>query len=165
MRRRAFLALAGVAIASTVTPNPLRLRSRAAWPLGAEPIAPTDAITMMETDGAVFIDVRTSGEALTYGAPTASLNVPAFTWDGQLMCSVPNFVENVEEQVGGPDDAPPLVVGCKTGRVSGMAAEMLEKAGYGRIYDLEGGCDAWVDEELPWDDPEYESFRGSVPGG
>ena len=56
---------------------------------------------MMETDGAVFIDVRTSGEALTYGAPTASLNVPAFTWDGQLMCSVPNFVENVEEQVGG----------------------------------------------------------------
>ena len=46
-----------------------------------------------------------------------------------------------------------------------MAAEMLEKAGYGRIYDLEGGCDAWVDEELPWDDPEYESFRGSVPGG
>ena len=34
------------------------------------------------------------------------------------------FVEDVEEQVGGPDDAPPLVVGCKTGRVSGMAAEM-----------------------------------------
>ena len=163
-RRAACLALAGVVCALSFTQNPpnsLRFRSL----LMAGPIAPADAIYMMEVDGAVLIDVRTSGEKLTYGAPMASLNVPAFTWDGQLMCSVPNFVEDVEEQVGGPDDAPPIVVGCKTGRVSGIAADMLEKAGYGQIYDLEGGCDSWMDEGLPWDGPEYESFRGSVPGG
>ena len=24
------------------------------------------------------------------------------------------------------------------------------------VFDLEGGFDAWVEEGLPWDDPEYD---------
>ena len=59
----------------------------------------------------------------------------------------------------------PLVLGCKMGQKSRMAAARLEAAGYERLYNLEGGFDAWLEEGLPFDDPEYESYAGSVPGG
>ena len=44
-----------------------------------------------------------------------------------------------------PDDmAAPLLLYCKTGRMSAQAVESLRNAGYADVVHLEGGMDAWV---------------------
>lgn len=45
------------------------------------------------------------------------------------------------------DKARPLVVYCRSGRRSAIAAESLRKLGYTRVYDL-GGLESW---KGPWE--------------
>lgn len=42
-----------------------------------------------------------------------------------------------------------VVVYCKTGRMSAIAAMALARAGYTDVLDLEGGMDAWEQAGLP----------------
>jgi rhodanese-related sulfurtransferase len=43
----------------------------------------------------------------------------------------------------------PVAVYCKTGQASAQAAARLAKAGFGKVYWLDGGLNAWVAAELP----------------
>ena len=43
----------------------------------------------------------------------------------------------------------PVAVVCKNGLVSGQAAKRLRKAGFTRVYWLEGGAKTWIDAQLP----------------
>ena len=43
----------------------------------------------------------------------------------------------------------PVAVVCKNGLVSGQAAKRLRKAGFSRVYWLEGGAKTWIDAHLP----------------
>ncbi len=43
----------------------------------------------------------------------------------------------------------PIAVYCRNGQASGKAAERLVKAGFGRVYSLEGGLAAWTEAQLP----------------
>ena len=43
----------------------------------------------------------------------------------------------------------PVVVVCKTGQASGPAAKRLRKAGFERVFVLDGGIGAWQGADLP----------------
>lgn len=43
----------------------------------------------------------------------------------------------------------PVAIYCKTGQTSGTAAKKLKKAGFTKVYTLEGGLRSWVEAHLP----------------
>jgi len=43
----------------------------------------------------------------------------------------------------------PVAIYCRNGQTSGQAAQRLVKAGFGRVYWLEGGLGAWSEAQLP----------------
>ena len=43
----------------------------------------------------------------------------------------------------------PVAIYCKNGQTSGQAAQRLVKAGFGKVYWLEGGLGAWTEAHLP----------------
>ena len=43
----------------------------------------------------------------------------------------------------------PVVLVCKAGQVAGGAAKRLRKAGFERVYVLDGGIGAWQQDGLP----------------
>ncbi|MGH9382617.1 MAG: MBL fold metallo-hydrolase [Thermoanaerobaculia bacterium] len=52
-----------------------------------------------------------------------------------------------------PDDGRPIVVTCRTGYRSTVAASVLERAGRRRVLNLDGGMRAWTRAGLPVDAP------------
>ena len=47
------------------------------------------------------------------------------------------------------DPAQPLAVHCKSGYRSGIAASLLQRAGFEKVVDVLGGFDAWQAQKLP----------------
>jgi len=43
----------------------------------------------------------------------------------------------------------PVAIYCRNGQTSGQAAQRLVKAGFARVYWLEGGLSAWSEAQLP----------------
>jgi rhodanese-related sulfurtransferase len=43
----------------------------------------------------------------------------------------------------------PVAIYCRNGQTSGQAAQRLVKAGFQRVYWLEGGLAAWTEAQLP----------------
>ena len=43
----------------------------------------------------------------------------------------------------------PIVVHCHSGKRSAQAARLLQQRGFGNVYNLEGGIDAWSDQIDP----------------
>ncbi len=43
----------------------------------------------------------------------------------------------------------PVAIYCRNGQTSGQAAQRLVKAGFSRVYWLEGGLGAWSEAQLP----------------
>jgi thioredoxin len=56
-----------------------------------------------------------------------------------------DFAANIERL----DKEKPVMVYCKAGGRSARAAEQLKKAGFKKIYDLDGGIMAWENAKLP----------------
>lgn len=114
----------------------------------AASISPKDALDKLREGGAsttVYLDVRTQAEFDDGHAPGA-LNVPVSKGSGVIISS---FVDDVKSAV--PSDAY-LIVGCKSGKRSSIAIDILKKDDefQGRLSELEGGFDAWRRElKLP----------------
>jgi rhodanese-related sulfurtransferase len=49
-----------------------------------------------------------------------------------------------------PSDPSKLVIYCRTGHTSGLAAQALAATGYTGFYELEGGYTAWTQASLPF---------------
>lgn len=43
----------------------------------------------------------------------------------------------------------PVAVVCKNGQASAQAAQRLKKAGFTKVYWLEGGIGAWIEAQMP----------------
>lgn len=111
-------------------------------------IAPKDALeklTSGDSTKTIYLDVRMPSEYQN-GHPPNAVNVPVSLGGGKI---VDSFVEDVKNAT--PSDAN-LIVGCKSGKRSSMAIDILSKDGAfeGRLTELEGGFDGWSsNSQLP----------------
>jgi rhodanese-related sulfurtransferase len=103
-----------------------------------DPREPFTRITVQEADemikgGATIIDVREPFEYQAGHVPGASL-IPV------------NSVYARREELPKDKD---LIFVCAVGQRSALAAEMAAAAGLTRLFNLEGGTDAWIKAGMP----------------
>ena len=105
-------------------------------------------------DKVKIIDVRTPEEHLFVGHPTMAWKIPvasqSYEWDAEKkqfpMKPLLDFVSRVQTMAK-PDDT--LMVMCRSGGRSAIAANMLAKAGFKSVYNIIDGMegDANADSE------------------
>ncbi|MGH8721938.1 MAG: rhodanese-like domain-containing protein, partial [Burkholderiales bacterium] len=125
-----FLILAAAALVVLIIVNELRLRVR-----GVTELSPGEAIGRINRD-ALVLDVRTP-EQYDSGHIIHALNVP--------LDELPGRIEDLKKKHGGN----PIVTCCATGITGARAARQLRAQGFGQVYNLRGGLDAWRRENLP----------------
>ena len=129
--------------------------------MGIKQISVEEARQAMEASGdVVYLDVRTPQE-FEEGHPPRAINIPVVFPNPQSgqMESNSEFMNVVEAHV--PKDTP-VVVGCKMGGRSQMAAELMSGAGYVDLSNMQGGfggardrvsgqitSPGWIQMELP----------------
>jgi phage shock protein E len=84
---------------------------------------------------ALILDVRTPGEFGEGHVPNA-VNIPH------------NELASRLSELNSSSDRP-IVLYCKSGRRAGMAAEVLQRAGYTDLHHLTGDMNAWMAAGLP----------------
>ncbi len=87
----------------------------------------------VDAKDAQFIDVRTSGEYAGGHAPKA-VNFP---------------LDSLEKDLAKLDKNQPVYVICQTGRRSQKGSEILQKAGFKNIYNINGGTSEWISAGFP----------------
>jgi rhodanese-related sulfurtransferase len=92
-----------------------------------------------------YLDVRTV-EEYNAGHVEGSINIPYLVKCGPGMSKNQKFLEQVEAIFGKDDE---IIVGCKSGKRSMMAAAELISAKFTGITDLGGGYMAWEESGLP----------------
>ncbi|MFN8627199.1 MAG: rhodanese-like domain-containing protein [Candidatus Binatia bacterium] len=99
-------------------------------------ITPAEAYRLLES-GYRYIDVRTETE-FAAGHPVGAANIPFALLDPRTrqMAPNPDFVRVVEAHFA---RAAPLIVGCQSGGRSQHAAELLVRAGYTAVANMQGG--------------------------
>ena len=101
-------------------------------------VTPQDAYETLRNDpGAVYLDVRTEAE-FEAGHPAAARNVPVVFFDPATRQPAPNpdFLATVERHL---PRTTRLLVGCQSGVRSQRACEILSRAGYTDVANVEGG--------------------------
>ncbi len=99
-----------------------------------------------EPEKVSILDVRTPEEYLFVGHPPMALKIPiaaqSYEWDAEKeqfpMQMLPDFVDRVK-QVAGPDDT--LMVMCRSGGRSAIAANLLAKAGFEHVHNIIDGME------------------------
>ena len=97
-------------------------------------------------EAVVIVDVRTPAEVLVAGHPPMAWNIPVATqssgWDpclGQLrMKLLPDFVARVSRVAKLHDT---ILVICRSGDRSALAANLLAKAGFTAVYNIIDGME------------------------
>jgi rhodanese-related sulfurtransferase len=121
-------------------------------------VHPKLAWTLVSDGQAVLVDVRTPEERKFVGHVPGSLHV---VWaSGTAMTRNPRFVRELEAKTG--KDAVVLLL-CRSGKRSDMAADAAAKAGFTRIFNVlegfegeideqqhRGGLGGWRSYDLPW---------------
>lgn len=104
-------------------------------PGGSNALSPTQATLLINREDAQIVDVREPDEYATGHLPE-SRNLPL----GKL-----------EERAGELDKFKdtPLVVVCQSGARSASACKTLEKLGFTKAHNLDGGVAAWRTAGLP----------------
>jgi rhodanese-related sulfurtransferase len=105
-----------------------------------------------EPEKVKIIDVRTPEEYLFVGHPTMGWKIPVavqvYEWDAEKkkfpMKPLPDFVSRVQT-VAKPDDT--LLVMCRSGGRSAIAANLLAKAGFKQVYNIIDGMEGDVIED------------------
>jgi rhodanese-related sulfurtransferase len=100
-----------------------------------ESISPLIAVTKMNSDDVVVLDVREANEFIKSHIENA-INIP---------------LSKVEEQIGSLEKHKnhPVIVTCQTGSRSVAACKTLTKAGFENVFNMTGGMQSWEDNKLP----------------
>lgn len=121
-------------------------------------VLPAEAWALFSSGQAQLVDVRTAEERKFVGQVPGTLHVP---WaQGTALTRNPRFVRELENKVG-KDDVVLLL--CRSGKRSVLAAEAATKAGFRKVFNIlegfEGELDArqqrghgdgWRFHGLPW---------------
>ena len=117
-------------------------------------LEPEDAL-VAQREGALIVDTRSDDERRRVGVIPGSLHIPLSVLEWRLdPDSDPDFHNR---HVGGLDQW--IVVACRQGYSSILAATRLQDLGFRRATDLVGGVDAWVAAGLP-----ISPLGSSAPG-
>jgi rhodanese-related sulfurtransferase len=121
-------------------------------------VPPRDAWALVQGGLATLVDVRSAEERKFVGHVPGSLHVPWAT--GTSLTRNPRFARELEAKVG--KNAVVLLL-CRSGKRSALAAEVAAKAGFGSIFNVlegfegdldeaqhRGGSNGWRFRGLPW---------------
>jgi rhodanese-related sulfurtransferase len=121
-------------------------------------VPPQLAWDLVKAGLAVLVDVRTPEERKFVGHVPGSQHV---IWaSGTAMTRNPRFVRELEAKVSKEDT---VLLLCRSGKRSDLAAEAAAKAGFTRVYNVlegfegeidehqhRGGLGGWRSHNLPW---------------
>ena len=102
---------------------------------GAKGLTASATTNLINTEDAVILDIRPKIEFKT-GHITGSMNI-----------SAAKIKENLAELEKHKDV--PIIVVCKSGVTSSAISKDLKKAGFSKIYKLQGGISEWLASNLP----------------
>ena len=129
--------------------------------------APLDRLTAMQAfaehrDGALLIDTRTFEQRRVQGDVPGALRIDRTVLEWRLDPSARSCIPEVE----GADAR--IIVMCRQGFSSSLAAASLQAIGLARATDVIGGFEAWTEAGLPvtpFSDPgDPQPAGGSVSG-
>lgn len=109
---------------------PMLNRSSAAANLG-----PSDAVLLINRSNALVLDVRDEAEYAA-GHITDARNIPLAALDARI-----GELNKFNDK--------PILVNCQAGVRSGKAVAILQKQGFTKVYNLQGGLNAWQQAKLP----------------
>ncbi|WDD92470.1 rhodanese-like domain-containing protein [Burkholderia sp. FERM BP-3421] len=104
-------------------------------------VAPSDAWGLVTRGAALLVDVRTAEERAFVGQVPDSLHVAWAT--GTSLTRNPRFVRELEAKTG--REAVVLLL-CRSGNRSALAAEAAAKAGFTQVYNVLEGFEGELDE-------------------
>lgn len=98
-------------------------------------VSPGEAVALINHEDALVIDVR---DAAAYGR-------------GHILDALHVPLGSLKERLGelGRHRERPCIVYCDVGTLAGVAAGELVKAGFTRLHRLQGGLNAWQQDNLP----------------
>ena len=105
-------------------------------------IAPRDALALVESGHAVLVDVRSAEERKFVGYVPGSVHVAWAT--GTSLTRNPRFARELEAKTG--KDAVVLLL-CRSGNRSALAAEAATKAGFSNAFNVLEGFEGQLDEQ------------------
>ncbi|MGE0858970.1 MAG: rhodanese-like domain-containing protein [Gammaproteobacteria bacterium] len=117
----AFCVLLGLVVASTITT--------------ATGIPPQEAVTMINREGAVVVDIRNAAD-FAAGHIIDAVNFP--------LADLAQAGDKLKKYADKP-----VIVCCTSGNLAGQAARELKSQGIARAFALRGGIGAWRAENLP----------------
>ena len=123
-------------------------------------VSPQVAWHLLAGEHVQLVDVRTFEERKFVGHVPGSVHVPWAT--GTSMTRNPRFVRELEAKLVGGKEAVVLLL-CRSGKRSALAAEAATKAGFTSVFNVlegfegeidaqqhRGGSDGWRFHQLPW---------------
>ncbi|MCF3496370.1 rhodanese-like domain-containing protein [Stenotrophomonas maltophilia] len=102
---------------------------------GFKGIKPAELTQLINAGGTVVVDLSASGD-FEKGHIAGSRNAQASAFGPEN-----KLVANTKQS--------PVVLVCRSGNASETAAKALKKAGFEKVYVLDGGIPAWQQAELP----------------
>lgn len=121
-------------------------------------VSPQVAWLLFSQDQAMLVDVRSAEERKFVGHVPGSLHVPWAT--GTALTRNPRFVRELEAKTG---KTTPVLLLCRSGKRSALAAEAVAKAGHTLVFNVlegfegeinpnghRGTEDGWRFHQLPW---------------
>ena len=122
------LGFVGVIVALVVTEAQQFLRSYKA-------LTPAGLTQLINRDNALLIDVSSQQDFEKGHIPGAKhVAMTAFDPESKELSKAKEL---------------PVAVVCKTGQTSAQAAQRLKKAGFAKVFWLDGGLGAWKDAQMP----------------
>ena len=112
-------------------------------------VAPPVAWQLVQSREAVLVDVRSGEERKFVGHVPDSLHVPWAT--GTALTRNPRFVRELEAKIAkvtgdGSKDVVVLLL-CRSGKRSALAAEAAAKAGFSHVFNVLEGFEGEIDAE------------------
>lgn len=103
-------------------------------------IAPRDAWALAQSGDAILVDVRTAEERKFVGYVPDSVHVAWAT--GTSLSRNPRFVRELEAKTG---KTPVILLLCRSGNRSALAAEAATKAGFTQAFNVLEGFEGQLD--------------------
>lgn len=107
-------------------------------------VTPTQAWQIFSNADALLVDVRSAEELKFVGRVPRAIHVPWAT--GTSLNRNPRFVKELEAKTKGKDAVVLLL--CRSGNRSALAAEAAHKAGFSNVFNISEGFEGDLDERL-----------------